>query len=95
MPEVQVERDWPIGHPKAVDYNGAPYKPTPPPLARDWPAGHPKAADDPRNIAESSARLVECTAPGAPGIPLESAAAEAGELAAVIAAGKHTLTSGS
>lgn len=59
MAEHQAERDYPIGHPKAVDYDGEPYTPPPPPLGRDWPVGHPKAADSPQSIAEAETRAAD------------------------------------
>lgn len=65
-----VERDYPVGHPAASDYNGEPYTPPPPPLGRDYPVGHPKAADSPENIAESEARRKETEQPGQPGVPM-------------------------
>jgi hypothetical protein len=47
------ERDYPIGDPRAADYNGEKYTPPSPPYARDYPKGHPSAADSDENIAQS------------------------------------------
>ena len=71
MAEHQVERDYPIGHPAASDYNGEPYNPPPPPLARDYPPGHPKAADSEHNIVEGEQQWKQRTQPGQPGIPTD------------------------
>ncbi len=36
-----AERDYPIWHPAAVDYDGTPYKPPKSPYDEDFPEGHP------------------------------------------------------
>lgn len=36
-----MERDFPIGHPAASDYNGEPYNPPRAPYGEDFPEGHP------------------------------------------------------
>ena len=35
-----MERDYPIGHPAAADYNGAPYHPTTAPFGEVYPPEH-------------------------------------------------------
>lgn len=35
------ERDYPVGHPAAPDYNGEPYFPNTAPFGEDFPKGHP------------------------------------------------------
>jgi len=71
MAVIQTERDYPIDHPAAIDYNGDPYSPPPPPLSRDYPPGHPKAADSEANFLEGQAQWKQRTQPGQPGIPNE------------------------
>lgn len=35
------ERDYPVGHPKAADYNGQVYKPSTAPFGEDYGPNHP------------------------------------------------------
>jgi hypothetical protein len=88
MTQIQTERDWPHGHPKAGDYKGEKYTPPDPPFARDWPKDHPKAADSKLNLAESEEMKREQEQPGALGVPNPSnTSAPEDKLAQILEAG--------
>ena len=44
-----MERDFPINHPAASDYDGTPYNPPRAPYGEDFPEGHP--ARDGKNVS--------------------------------------------